>query len=166
MTNIYKKNLFFVLEDENGDQLIELEKKDNNIFEENQIYIHGKKANLIYLNDNNYMDYLLEYKLIDNPNNKNNISFPKVYKSVKNKLIEPLCDRVKKGETINFKIEIKKDNVEKVIILEGDKMTELNQENNLFFGQAKINGVDKNVNIAYKEKNGENLKIIYSYKII
>ena len=166
MTNIYKKNLFFVLEDENGDQLIELEKKDNNIFEENQIYIHGKKANLIYLNDNNYMDYLLEYKLIDNPNNKNNISFPKVYKSVKNKLIEPLCDRVKKGETINFKIEIKNDNVEKVIILEGDKMTELNQENNLFFGQAKINGVDNTVNIAYKEKNGENLKIIYSYKII
>ena len=166
MTNIYKKNLFFVLEDENGDQLIELEKNYNNIFEENQIYIHGKKANLIYLNDNNYMDYLLEYKLIDNPNNKNNISFPKVYKSVKNKLIEPLCDRVKKGETINFKIEIKNDNVEKVIILEGDKMTELNQENNLFFGQAKINGVDKNVNIAYKEKNGENLKIIYSYKII
>ena len=73
---------------------------------------------------------------------------------------------MKKGETINFKIEIKNDNIEKVIILEGDKMTELNQENNLFFGQAKINGVDNTVNIAYKEKNGENLKIIYSYKII
>ena len=71
----YEKNLFFILEDQNGDQMIELEKNENNIFEENLIYIHGKSAKLIYLNDNKYMDTLLEYKLIDNPNNKDKISY-------------------------------------------------------------------------------------------
>ena len=145
--------------------MIELEKKENNIFEENSIYIHGNKANLIYLNENNYMDYLLEYKLIDNPNNKEKITYPKCYKSIKNKLIEPLCDTIKKGQMVNFKIEIKNDNVDEVYILEGDKMTKLNQENNLYFNEVEIEGKDKTVNIAYKEKEGDSLKIIYSYKI-
>ena len=164
-TNMYKNNLFFVLEDNNGDHMIELEKKEDNIFEENSIYIHGNKAHLIYLNENKYMDYLLDYKLIDNPNNKTKVTYPKIYKSIKNKLIEPLCDSVKKGETINFKIEIKSDNVEEVIILEGGNFTKLNQENNLFFGEVKIDGVSDTIIIAYKEKQGEDIKIMYTYKI-
>ena len=165
-TNMYKNNLFFILEDDNGDHMIELEKKENNIFEENSIYIHGNKAHLIYLNENNYMDYLLDYKLINKPNNKTKISYPKIYKSIKNKLIEPLCDSLKKGDNVNFKIEIKNDNVKEVFIIEGENFTKLNQENNLFFGEVKINGIKDKIIIAYKEKQGEDIKIMYSYKIL
>ena len=165
-TSLYEKNLYFILEDENGDQMIELEKKENNIFEEDSIFIHGKSAKLIYLNENKYMDTLLEYKLIDNPNNTNKVTFPKTYKSIKNKLIEPICDSLKKGEIINFKIEIKNDDLEKIIILDGDNQVKLNQEGNLFFNEVKIKGLESKVDIAYKKKDEDNYKIMYSYKII
>ena len=167
-TTTYENNLFFLIEDENGDQMIELEKKENNIFEENSIYLHGNKAKLIYLNEDNYMDYLIEYKLIDNPNNNEKITYPKCYKKpIKSKLIEPLCDSIKKGEKINFKIEINNDNVEEVYILVGEKKTKLNQENNLFFNEVKIEvaGKENDVKIGYKEKDEDSIKMIYSYKI-
>ena len=146
--------------------MIELEKKENNIFEEDLIFIHGKSAKLIYLNENKYMDTLLEYKLIDNPNNTNKVTFPKTYKSIKNKLIEPICDSLKKGEIINFKIEIKNDELEKIIILDGDNQVKLNQEGNLFFNEVKIKGLESKVDIVYKKKDEDNYKIMYSYKII
>ena len=146
--------------------MIELEKNENNIFEENLIYIHGKSAKLIYLNDNKYMDTLLEYKLIDNPNNKDKISYPKAYKSIKNKLIEPLCDSLKKGQTYNFKIEIKNDDIEQIAILDGNNQNKLNQEGNQYFNEIKIEGLENIVHIAYKKKDDDYYKILYSYKII
>lgn len=165
-TKMYEKNLFLILEDENGDEMIELEKKDNG-FEENEIFIHGSKVNLAHLNDNNnYMDYLIEYRIIDNPNIKEKITFPKSSKAVKNKLLEPLCDSLKKGEIFNFKIEIKNNNVDEVIVIDGDNNNVLNKEGYLYYKEIKIEGKENALKIAYKEKEENAYKVLYTYKII
>ena len=166
-TKMYdNKNLFFVLQDEKCNQVIELEKIDNNILEENEIYIHGTKANLVYLHDNNYMDFLLEYKIVDNPNVKEKITYPKCNKSIKNKLLEPLCDTLKKGENVSFKIEIKSDKVEKVVGIDSDIHEVLDKEGNIFFKEIKIVGKGNTFKIAYKQIGEDSFRVMYTYNIV
>ena len=146
---MFEKNLFFILEDDGGDQIIELEKKENNIFEEDSIFIHGNKANLVYLDENKFLNYLLEYKLIDPPNAKEKITYPKSFRNIKNILLEPTCSTLKKGEKVNFKIKVKDDNnIEEIVILEGDNVMKLNKEDKLYFNEVKVAGVSDTLNIA------------------
>ena len=77
-----------------------------------------------------------------------------------------MCDTLKKGEKVNFKIELKDDsNVEEVLILEGNNITKLNKEDKTYSNEVMITGCSDNVKIVYREIGGDTYKTFNTYKI-
>ena len=155
------KQLFLGINTEEGDNYIEMG-NDNNRFIEEDFLIYGKKALIVYKDekDNNY-NIILEFEVIPITKKKNTITYPQVYSGPKNKLIEPICDKLKKGKKINFAI--KCDLIEEMVVSDGDDMHKLNKKNGVFTGSVKISGKGE-VKIMHKKENGE-YGVLYTYKI-
>ena len=137
--------------------------KENNIFKEEDLLIFGKK---IYISckaekENNYSP-ILEYVVSPISKKKNAITFPKTFAGPKNRLIEPFCDTLKKGKTVNFII--KSELIEEMLVVDGEEMHNLNKKNDIFSGSIKITGKGE-VKIVFKKEDG-GYGVLYLYKVI
>ena len=157
-------NLYIcITNNDNSNSFIEMEKQGN-IFKEEDILIYGKTVKLSTKNpkENKY-DTLIEYNVEINPDNKNNIiKFPKIFGGPKNRLIEPIKEKLKRGKKYNFKI--KSEIIEEMAIFIGDTNHKLDKNDNIFYGKIKIEGNGNVVQVGYN-KGDNQWGILYQYDI-
>ena len=158
------KNLYICITNEdNSNNFIEMEKQGNT-FKEEDVLIYGKQVKISTKSskENNY-DTLIEYNVEINPDNKKDIvKFPKTFSGPKNRLIEPICENIKNGKNVSFKI--KSDIIEEMAIFVGDDCHKLDKSEDIFYGKFKIEGKGKIVQIGYLKENNQ-YGIIYQYNI-
>ena len=157
-------NLYIcITNNDNSNSFIEMEKQGN-IFKEEDILIYGKTVKISTKNpkENKY-DTLIEYNVEINPDNKNDIiKFPKIFGGPKNRLIEPISEKLKRGKKYNFKI--KSELIEEMAVFIGDTSTFLDKNDNIFNGKVKIEGNGNIVQIGYN-KGDNQYGILYQYDI-
>ena len=154
--------LFIGINTNEGDNYIEMH-NENNTFIEDEFLIYGKKVMIACKgkNENSY-DTIFEFEVLPITKKKSTITHPYVFPGPKNKLIEPICDRLKKGKKVSFSI--KCESLEEMAVIDGDDLHPLNKKNNIFSGSVKISGKG-DVKIAYKKEDGE-YNTLYLYKLI
>jgi hypothetical protein len=135
--------------------------KDNDIFIEEDFLIYGQKI-LISCKGEKVNSYstILEYNVIPTTKSKNSIKFPKVFAGPKNKLIEPIIDKLKKGKKIKF--ELKSNLIEEMAVVDGEEFHTLDKNDDVFTGSVKITANE--VKIVYKKEEGYG--VLYSYAVI
>ena len=156
-------SLFIGIKNNGINNFTEME-KHGDIFEEDDILIYGQKVIISTKKPGEDLyDSIIEYSVQINPSKKNNIiTFPETFGGPKNKLIEPICNNLKKGEKITFKI--KSPIIEEMVIFDGDIDYKLKKKENLFYGTFEIIGENNLVQIGYK-KEGNNYGILYKYNV-
>ena len=158
-------NLFLCITNNDGsNNFIEMEKQGN-LFKEEEILIYGEKVKISTKNSkgNNY-DTLIEYNVEINPTNENEVvKFPKTFGGPKNRLIEPICDNLKNGKNVVFKI--KSDVIEDMAVFIGNDCHKLDKNDDIFYGKFKVEGKGKVVQIGYSKEN-QQYGILYQYNII
>ena len=159
-TTTYDK-LYLGIITEEGDNYIEMG-KSNNTFIEEDFLIYGKKVLISCKGENNNYDIILEFEVIPITKKKNTITHPIVFPGPKNKLIEPICNPLKKGKKVNFSI--RGESFEEMAVFDGDEMHKLTKNNGVFTGAVKISGKGE-VKIVYKKENGI-YDMLYLYRVI
>ena len=158
------KNLYICITNtDNSNNFIEMEKQGN-IFKEEDILIYGKQVKISTKStkENNY-DTLIEYNVEINPKNEKDIvKFPKTFSGPKNRLIEPICEKIRNGKSVIFKI--KSDVIEEMAVFVGDNCHKLDKNDDIFYGKFKIEGKGKMVQIGYLKENNQ-YGILYQYNI-
>ena len=153
-------NLYIAIINNGNNNFIEMEKKEN-IFKEDNILIYGQKIQIsTKLDESNTYNSILEYNVQKNPD-KDIITFPKVLSGPKNKLIEPICESLKKGAKIKFKI--KSEKIKEIVVFDGDISHKLDKNDDIFSGNILIKGEKNIVQIGYKKE--VNYGILYEYNI-
>ena len=136
--------------------------KNGNIFKEEQL-VYGQKILISTKGEKaNTYSSVLEYNVLINPKTKIKVTFPQVFAGPKNKLIEPICDKLKKGKKVNFKIRSELIN-EMAVFDQGIQKLEKNGD--IFSGSIKISGND-DVKIVFKKEGSDGYGVLYSYKVI
>ena len=133
---------------------------------ENYILIYGQKVKISTKNLKSESYYtILEYTVQKNPNNNYSVIFPKTYRGPKNRLINPLCNTLKKGQKVSFAI--KSFSIVKMVVLDGDRKHRLKRKNNIFSGNVIIKSNKKNssVKIGYSE-DGKTFGVLYEYDVV
>ena len=154
--------LFLGINTDEGFNYIEMCKDNNNLFKEEDFLIYGKKVTISCQaeTENNY-NIILEFEVIPITRKKNTITHPQVFAGPKNKLIEPICDRLKRGKKINFAI--KSELIEEMAVSDGNNLHKLDKKNGIFTGTVKISGKEE-LKIVYKKEDG-GYGDLYIYKI-
>ena len=153
--------LFIGIKTNEGANFTEMNKQ-NNIFKEEDVLIYGQKVLISCRREKeNSYSTILEFEVSPITTKKKTITFPQVFAGPKNKLIEPICDRLKKGKKVNFSI--KCDLIEEMVVFDGDDLHILNNNNGIFNGSVKISGKG-DVKIAFKKEQGYG--VLYLYKVI
>ena len=163
-TNTYK-NLYIIISDNENNNFISMERQGN-IFKENYILIYGQKVKISTKNPKSESYYtILEYTVQKNPNNNYSVIFPKTYRGPKNRLINPLCSTLKKGQKVSFAI--KSFSIVKMVVLDGNRKYRLKRKNNIFSGNVIIKSNKKNssVKIGYSE-DGKTFGVLYEYDVV
>ena len=158
-------NLYICITNQDGsNNFIEMEKQGN-IFKEEDILIYGEKVKISTKNNKeNNFDTLIEYNVEINPDKKIGIiKFPKTFGGPKNRLIEPICESLKNGRNVTFKI--KSDVIEDMAVFVGNDTYKLDKNDDIFYGKFKIEGKGRFVQIGYQKENRE-YGILYQYNII
>ena len=154
--------LFLGINTDEGFNYIEMGKDNNNLFKEEDFLIYGKKVAISCKGEteNNY-NIILEFEVIPITRKKNTITHPQVFAGPKNKLIEPICDKLKRGKKINFSI--KSELIEEMAVSDGDNLHKLDKKNGVFTGSVKVSGKEE-LKIVYKKEDG-GYGDLYIYKI-
>ena len=156
-------NLYIGIFNNGNNNFIEME-KHGNTFKEEEILIYGQKVVISTKNkgEKNYKS-IIEYIVQINPDNKTEIiKYPKVFAGPKNKLIEPLCENLKRGKYFIFRI--KSDFIQEMAVIIGETFHKLEKNDNIFYGKIKIEGEGNIVQIGYSEGNNS-FGILYQYNI-
>ena len=161
-TNIYK-NLYIIISDKENNNFISMDRQGN-IFKENEVLIYGQQVKISTKNPKSDLyDTIIEYTVQKNPNKNYNISFPKTYSGPKNRLINPICNALKKGQKVNFKI--KSSHIAKMVVFDGNKSHDLKKQNDLFEGNFVIKAnKNSSVKIGYS-KDGNTFGVLYEYNV-
>ena len=161
-TSTYK-NLFVIISDNENNNFISMDRQGDT-FNENDILIYGQQVKLSTKNSKtDSYDTILEYTVQKNPNNNHTITFPKTYSGPKNRLINPICSTLKKGQKVSF--EIKSFFITKMVVFDGNKKHNLEKKNDLFSGNFVIKAnKNSSVKIGYS-KDGNNFGILYEYSV-
>ena len=161
-TNTYK-NLYIIISDKENNNFISMDRQGN-IFKENEVLIYGQQVKISTKNPKSDLyDTIIEYTVQKNPNKNYNISFPKTYSGPKNRLINPICNALKKGQKVNFKI--KSSHIAKMVVFDGNKSHDLKKQNDLFEGNFVIKAnKNSSVKIGYS-KDGNTFGVLYEYNV-
>ena len=151
--------LYIGIKTDKGANFMEMS-KNNNIFKEEDFLIHGNKVIISCKGEKeNSYSTIVEF---DVTKSKKGLTYPQVFAGPKNKLIEPICDKLKKGKKVKF--EIKSDLIEEMAVADGEELHKLEKNNGVFTGEIRISGKG-DVKIAFKKEEG-GFGVLYSYKII
>jgi hypothetical protein len=158
------KNLYIIITDTESNNFISMEKQGN-IFKENLVLIYGQQVKISTKNPNSEAYYtILEYNVQKNPYNNYSVTFPMTYRGPKNRLINPLCTTLKKGQKVSFTI--KSLSIMKMVVLDGNKRHNLKKKNDVFSGNIVIKAnKNSSVKIGYSE-DGKTYGMLYEYKIV
>ena len=155
--------LFIGLKTDNGANFTPINKYKGNIFKEEDLLVYGKSIVISCRGEKeNSYSTILEYEVLPNKNSKGAIVFPQVFAGPKNRLIEPICDKLKKGKTINFSV--KSDLINQMAIVDGDDFHDMDKNNDVFSGSIKISGKG-DVKIVFKKENEAGYGVLYLYKV-
>ena len=151
--------LYIGIKTDKGANFMEMS-KNNNIFKEEDFLVHGNKVIISCKGEKeNSYSTIVEF---DVTKSKKGLTYPQVFAGPKNKLIEPICDKLKKGKKVKF--EIKSDLIEEMAVADGEELHKLEKNNGVFTGEIRISGKGE-VKIAFKKDEG-GFGVLYSYKII
>ena len=154
--------LFIGISTEKGASFTEMNKKKN-VFKEEDILIYGKKILISCRGEKeNSYNSIMEYNVLTNPKNKVKITFPQVFAGPKNRLIEPICDTLKKGKKVFFKV--RSNLINEMSVHDGEQFNKLNKEDDVFSGEVKVTGKGE-VKIVYKKDDNGSYGVLYSYKV-
>ena len=154
--------LFIGISTEKGASFTEMNKKKN-VFKEEDILIYGKKILISCRGEKeNSYNSIMEYNVLSNPKNKVKITFPQVFAGPKNRLIEPICDTLKKGKKVFFKV--RSNLINEMSVHDGEQFNKLNKEDDVFSGEVKVTGKGE-VKIVYKKDDNGSYGVLYSYKV-
>ena len=155
--------LFIGLKTDNGANFTPINKYKGNIFKEEDLLVYGKSIVISCRGEKeNSYSTILEYEVLPNKNSKGAIVFPQVFAGPKNRLIEPICDKLKKGKTINFSV--KSDLINQMAIVDGNDFHDMDKNNDVFSGSIKISGKG-DVKIVFKKENEAGYGVLYLYKV-
>ena len=154
--------LFIGISTEKGASFTEMNKKKN-VFKEEDILIYGKKILISCRGEKeNSYNSIMEYNVLSNPKNKVKITFPQVFAGPKNRLIEPICDTLKKGKKVFFKV--RSNLINEMSVHDGEQFNKLNKKDDVFSGEVKVTGKGE-VKIVYKKDDNGSYGVLYSYKV-
>ena len=154
--------LFIGISTEKGANFTEMNKKKN-VFKEEDFLIYGKKILISCRGEKeNSYNSIMEYNVLTNPKNKVKITFPQVFAGPKNRLIEPICDTLKKGKKVFFKV--RSNLINEMSVHDGAQFNKLNKEDDVFSGEIKVTGKGE-VKIVYKKDDNGSYGVLYSYKV-
>ena len=154
--------LFIGISSEKGANFTEMNKKKN-VFKEEDVLIYGKKILISCRGEKeNSYNSIMEYNVLSNPKNKVKITFPQVFAGPKNRLIEPICDTLKKGKKVFFKI--RSNLINEMSVHDGEQFNKLNKDDDVFSGEVKVTGKGE-VKIVYKKDDNGSYGVLYSYKV-
>ena len=157
-------NLYIGIHGKDSENFIEMEKYGNT-FRLNDVLIWGQKLNICTKKGkSDSYNSILEYDVEVNPNKKIKITFPQAFQGPKNRLLEPICNTLKKGKKVTFRI--KCEMLKEMFVFDGDKEYELEKNDDIFSGTFKILG--KEVQIRFiKSKDGSKIcyGILYKYNV-
>ena len=154
--------LFIGISTEKGASFTEMNKKKN-VFKEEDVLIYGKKILISCRGEKeNSYNSIMEYNVLSNPKNKVKITFPQVFAGPKNRLIEPICDTLKKGKKVFFKV--RSNLINEMSVHDGEQFNKLNKEDDVFSGEVKVTGKGE-VKIVYKKDDNGSYGVLYSYKV-
>lgn len=158
------QKLFLGVNTNEGENYIQMAKdNNNNIFKEEDFLIYGKKVIISSKGEkDNIFNTILEFDVIPITKYRNTITHPQVFDGPKNKLIEPICDRLKKGKKINFRLQSSL--INEMAISDGDELHTLEKKNDVFSGSVKLSGKG-DVKVLFKKEDGE-YGDLYLYKVI
>ena len=154
--------LFIGISTEKGASFTEMNKKKN-VFKEEDILVYGKKILISCRGEKeNSYNSIMEYNVLTNPKNKVKITFPQVFAGPKNRLIEPICDTLKKGKKVFFKV--RSNLINEMSVHDGEQFNKLNKDDDVFSGEVKVTGKGE-VKIVYKKDDNGSYGVLYSYKV-
>ena len=149
-TSTYDK-LFLGISSDQGNSFMEMSCK-NNIFKEEDVLIYGKKILISSKGEKeNSYSTILEFEVLPSSKKKNAVTYPQIFAGPKNRLIEPICDKLKKGKKVNFSI--KSELITEMSVADGNDIHKLNKNNDIFTGTIQISGKG-DVKVLYKKDEG------------
>lgn len=111
--------------------------KSSNIFQEEDIFIAGKAVSIVTKDKNTgKFQIICTYDTIEDPTSSESVSFPRSYSVIKNTLISPIKDRLRIGNTYDFKVRCKECNG--LAVIQGESTSILKKEDDIFSGSVKI----------------------------
>ena len=145
----------------------EMDKKSEHTYQYKDMYIYSDKINLSYYEpakDTNFT--LFQFNGVKDPNNKNEVSYPKYYSnSIKARLISPLTGVLKKNSKVNFNIQTNETEILKVIV--GDRWNTLTKEGDNFIGEILIDADEVGVYFPKPTNdNPNNYSAVYDFKVV
>ena len=142
-------------------------KNQNITYQYEDMYIYSDKINLSYYEpakDTNFT--LFKFNGVKDPNNKNEVSYPKYYSnSIKARLISPLTGVLKKNSKVKFNIQTNETEILKVIV--GDKWNTLTKEGDNFIGEILIDADEVGVYFPNPTNDDpNNYSALYEFKVV
>ena len=161
---IYEVPKMSVIQNNN---FFEMDKKSEHTYQYKDMYIYSDKIKLSYYEpaqDSHFA--LFQFKGVKDPNNKNEVSYPKYYSnSIKARLISPLTGVLKKNSKVNFNIQTRETEILKVIV--GNKWITLTKEGDNFIGEILIDADEVGVYFPKPTNdNPNNYSAVYEFKVV
>ena len=139
-----------------------LDKDEEGTFTANSVYIFGNQVKFCIFRDSSYKT-ILEYTTINDPQMKEEPTFPKSYLAPSNILYSPLTDRLTIGKKYNFKIQC--DSVDDMVVVDGYKYFHLAKKGNLFYGEYTIVGSSGDIKLSKYDIASKEMIAFYLYKL-
>ena len=160
---VYDTQKMNVIQDEN---FFNMDKKSEHTYQYKDMYIYSNKIKLTYYEPaRNKNFYLFEFQGVKDPNNKNEISYPRYTNAINAKLIEPLTGILKKNSKVKFNIQTCETDILEVIV--GDKWNILTKEGDNFIGEILIDADTVSVYFSNPSNdNPNNYSKLYEFKVV
>ena len=139
-----------------------LDKDEDGTFTANSVYIFGNQVKLCTFRGSSYKP-ILEYTTINDPQMKEEPTFPESYFAPSNILYSPLTNRLNIGKKYNFKIEC--DSVDDMVVVDGYNYFHLAKDGKVFYGEYTIVGSSGEIKLSKYDIASKEMTTFYLYKV-
>lgn len=139
-----------------------LDKDEDGTFTANSVYIFGNQVRLCTFRGGSYKA-ILEYTTINNPQMKEEPTFPESYLAPSNILYSPLINRLIIGKKYIFKIEC--DSVDDMVVVDGYNYFHLSKDGSVFYGEYIIVGSSGEIKLSKYDIASKEMTTFYLYKV-
>jgi len=141
---------------------IEMDKIGKNIFELKNTYIYSKEINISFLLEGTYYS-VLEYFGIDNPSmNNDEITYPKVWKDKKCRLIKPIKGNLYLGNHTDF--EVKVYDTQKMTVVQNNYFFEMDKKSEHTYQYKDMYIFSDKIKLSYYEPAQDTYFNLFQFK--